>query len=90
LDLKVQSDGGIATAAAFLQALLRVGVVKAMKAPTARHNYGYMRDRFVWSLISAVGIFFLGAGASVFHGLHTLTETRVVEGAMWSYIGEQG
>lgn len=68
------------------QALLRIGVLKASKMPTARHPYGYMRDRFVWSLISAVGIFFLGAGASVFHGLHTLTETRVVEGAMWSYI----
>eukprot|EP00197_Chlamydomonas_leiostraca_P006155 CAMPEP_0202858940 /NCGR_PEP_ID=MMETSP1391-20130828/1265_1 /ASSEMBLY_ACC=CAM_ASM_000867 /TAXON_ID=1034604 /ORGANISM="Chlamydomonas leiostraca, Strain SAG 11-49" /LENGTH=659 /DNA_ID=CAMNT_0049537923 /DNA_START=118 /DNA_END=2097 /DNA_ORIENTATION=+ len=67
------------------QILLRVGVLKAMKAPSPQHQYGYMRDRFVWSLISAVGIFFLGAGASVIHGLHTLTETRVLEGAGWSY-----
>ncbi len=71
------------------QVLLRVGVLKALKAPTARHPYGHMRDRFVWSLISAVGIFFLGAGASVLHGLHTLFETRVIEGEMWSYVGER-
>ncbi|KAL6748728.1 cation efflux family-domain-containing protein [Haematococcus lacustris] len=67
------------------QVLLRVGVKQAMKAPTAQHPYGYMRDRFVWSLISAVGIFFLGAGASVLHGLHTLFEARVLEGEALSY-----
>ncbi|KAF5826638.1 hypothetical protein DUNSADRAFT_2485 [Dunaliella salina] len=67
------------------QVLLRVGVLKAKRAPTPQHPYGYMRDRFVWSLISAVGIFFLGAGASVIHGLHTLMEVRVLDGEMWSY-----
>ncbi|KAJ9529803.1 hypothetical protein QJQ45_022205 [Haematococcus lacustris] len=67
------------------QVLLRVGVKQAIKAPTAQHPYGYMRDRFVWSLISAVGIFFLGAGASVLHGLHTLFEARVLEGEALSY-----
>jgi len=67
------------------QVLLRVGVLKAKRAPTPQHPYGYMRDRFVWSLISAVGIFFLGAGASVIHGLHTLMEVRVLEGELWSY-----
>lgn len=42
--------------------LLRVGLLKAQKGPTELHPYGYARDRFIWSLISAVGIFFLGAG----------------------------
>ncbi|GFH12566.1 uncharacterized protein HaLaN_08278 [Haematococcus lacustris] len=32
-----------------------------------------------------VGIFFLGAGASVLHGLHTLFEARVLEGEALSY-----
>ncbi len=47
-----------------------------------------MRDRFIWSLISAVGIFFLGAGASVIHGIHTLSADHHIEGAGWSYLGE--
>lgn len=37
------------------QLLLRIGVLQAMRAPTQQHPYGYMRDRFVWALISAVG-----------------------------------
>lgn len=44
------------------QILLRIGVLKSLQGPTTQFNYGYLRDRFVWSLISAVGIFFLGAG----------------------------
>lgn len=31
-----------------------------------------MKDKFVWSLISAVGIFCLGAGVTVIHGFHNL------------------
>ena len=49
-----------------------------------------MRDRFVWSLISAVGIFFLGAGASVIHGIHSLGAEHSVEGVGWTYTGERG
>lgn len=75
-----------------VQALLRVGVMKARKQPTEMHPYGYTRDRFVWSLISAVGIFFLGAGASLLHGVHTLAESHTLElkEVFWSYLGEQG
>jgi TRAP-type mannitol/chloroaromatic compound transport system permease small subunit len=31
--------------------------------------------RYVWSMISAVGSFFLGAGASVYHGVHVCCTT---------------
>ncbi|EFJ40630.1 hypothetical protein VOLCADRAFT_32374, partial [Volvox carteri f. nagariensis] len=65
--------------------LLRIGLLKAQKGPTEMHPYGYARDRFIWSLISAVGIFFLGAGASFIHGLHTLVEHRELEHMGWSY-----
>ncbi|GIL60410.1 hypothetical protein Vafri_14861 [Volvox africanus] len=67
------------------QMLLRIGLLKAQKGPTEMHPYGYARDRFIWSLISAVGIFFLGAGASFIHGLHTLMEHRELEHMGWSY-----
>ncbi|GIL80579.1 hypothetical protein Vretifemale_9762 [Volvox reticuliferus] len=67
------------------QMLLRIGLLKAQKGPTEMHPYGYARDRFIWSLISAVGIFFLGAGASFIHGVHTLMEHRELEHMGWSY-----
>lgn len=41
------------------QGLLRVGINSSAKAPDAKYNYGYRRERFVWSLISAVGVFFM-------------------------------
>ncbi|KAL8128816.1 LOW QUALITY PROTEIN: hypothetical protein V2J09_017971 [Rumex salicifolius] len=34
--------------------------------------YGYSKERFVWSLISAVGIFCLGSGATIVHGVQNL------------------
>ena len=57
------------------QALLRVGVVRSRRAPTAAHPYGFMKDKFVFSLISACGIFCLGAGANVMHGVQALSDT---------------
>ncbi|MEW5307384.1 MAG: hypothetical protein WDW36_009787 [Sanguina aurantia] len=68
------------------QVLLRIGVQQAQRVATPLHPYGFLRDRFVWSLISAVGIFFLGAGASILHGLHTLASpTWQPENVEWSY-----
>lgn len=55
-----------------MQALLRVGIVRSKRAPTKTHPYGYMKDKFVWSLVSAVGIFCLGAGVTCAHGVSCL------------------
>ena len=57
------------------QALLRYGIVSSKRKPDATHNYGYHRERFVWSLISATGVFFLGSGLSISHGVNALTAT---------------
>ena len=32
-------------------------------------RYGFSRARYVYALISGVGIFILGAGATVYHGI---------------------
>ena len=57
------------------QSLLWLGIRSSNKAPDENYNYGYRRERFVWSLISAVGVFFAGSGVSVAHGVHTLLAT---------------
>lgn len=56
------------------QMLLQVGITNSNRKPDATFNYGYRRERFVYSLISAVGIFFLGAGFSVMHGIHGIMD----------------
>lgn len=54
------------------QALLAYGLSSSKRAPDAIHPYGYSKERFVWSLISAVGIFCLGAGVTIVHGIQNL------------------
>ncbi|KAJ9168642.1 hypothetical protein P3X46_020142 [Hevea brasiliensis] len=54
------------------QVLLAYGLSSSKRAPDALHPYGYSKERFVWSLISAVGIFCLGSGATIVHGVQNL------------------
>jgi len=42
------------------------------------HRYGFSRARYVYSLISGVGIFFLGAGVTVYHGVMGLIHPPVL------------
>ncbi|CAO2824599.1 unnamed protein product [Amaranthus hypochondriacus] len=61
------------------QALLAYGLSSSRRGPDAIHPYGYSKERFVWSLISAVGIFCLGSGATIVHGLQHLWDSQPPE-----------
>ncbi len=61
------------------QALLAVGIKRSGKKADKRHPYGYVRERYIWALVSAVGIFFLGCGVTIYHGIHTLIEPRELD-----------
>ncbi|WOL19759.1 metal tolerance protein C4 [Canna indica] len=61
------------------QALLAYGLNSSRRAPDAMHPYGYSKERFVWSLISAVGIFCLGSGATIVHGFQNLWSSHPPE-----------
>lgn len=54
------------------QALLLLGIVRSGKEANEKYQYGYGQERFVWALISAVGIFFLGCGVTLMHGIDSL------------------
>lgn len=54
------------------QVLLLVGIVRSGKQADEDFHYGYGSERYVWALISAVGIFFLGCGVTLYHGFHAL------------------
>lgn len=54
------------------QALLLVGIIKSRRAPDEDSSYGYGLERFFWALISACGVFFVGAGITVYHGVDAL------------------
>ena len=51
------------------QSLLVIGVRRSVKKPDEEYPYGYGKERFIWALISACGIFFIGCGVTVYHGI---------------------
>jgi solute carrier family 30 (zinc transporter), member 9 len=54
------------------QSFLLIGL-KRSKRPADKHQgYGYGIERFFWSLISACGILFIGAGVTIYHSVQTL------------------
>ncbi len=65
----------------------QVGAASAETRCVPCNVAGYMRDKFVFSLISAVGIFCLGAGVSVWHGCAGLMSAEPVEHLAWSAAG---
>lgn len=69
------------------QALLALGIHKSAQGPSPEHPYGMQRDRFIWALISAVGIFFLGCGVTVYHGVQTLLHPHPLEGSVGLLLG---
>lgn len=54
------------------QSLLLIGITRAKKPADRNHGYGYGTERFFWSLISACGILFIGAGVTVYHSIESL------------------
>ncbi len=72
------------------QALLYVGLKQSQRGPDEHHHFGYGKDRFLWALVSAAGIFFIGCGVSVTHGLHDLfdpPEHRAAGWITWTVLG---
>ncbi len=61
------------------QTLLKVGEVRAAGGADALHPLGRGQERFFWALVSAVSIFFVGAGVTIYHGIHSLLEPEAVE-----------
>ncbi len=54
------------------QLFLFIGIERSHKPADDSYNYGYKNERFFWSLLSACGVFFIGAGVTIYHGIDTL------------------
>ncbi len=61
------------------QFLLRIGITRSYLPSDAEHPYGYSLEQYVFGLVSGVGIFFLGCGATVYHGVSLMMNPHVVE-----------
>ncbi|XP_054722202.1 proton-coupled zinc antiporter SLC30A9, mitochondrial-like [Uloborus diversus] len=68
------------------QLLLAYGIKKSLQTPTQYHPYGYHNMRYVASLVSGVGIFFLGTGLSIYHGVMGILNPDTMESLLWAYV----
>jgi zinc transporter 9 len=68
------------------QGLLFFGIKRSERAPDAMFSYGYGAERFFYSLLSAVGIFVLGCGVTVYHGVSTLIDPHELVIAWWLFL----
>ncbi len=65
------------------------GIWRSLRQPDPEHPYGYTMEKYAWSLVSGVGIFFLGGGVSLYHGVsgllapHALGDTTLA----WYVLG---
>jgi len=67
------------------QCLLAYGIWESIKQPSVDHPYGWEKSRYIYSLISGCGIFFLGCGFSVYHGLAMFMAPACVESLSIAY-----
>jgi zinc transporter 9 len=56
------------------QVLLFIGIRHGEGKPTAIYPFGKGRARYIWNLVSAMGIFFVGFGFTTYHGLSRFLE----------------
>jgi zinc transporter 9 len=56
------------------QLLLFIGLKRGQREADDRFHYGYGGERFVFGMLSAAGIFFIGFGITVYHGISSLID----------------
>lgn len=66
------------------QVLLMIGIVRSTRKADEAFDYGYQAERYVWALISAVGIFFLGCGVTLYHGIESLFHPSELKELSWA------
>jgi zinc transporter 9 len=68
------------------QILLFVGIRHGEGKPTALYPFGKGRARYIWNLVSAMGIFFVGFGFTTYHGLSKFIEAHPNDAVSESWI----
>lgn len=71
------------------QALLLIGLRQSGIVADRRHPYGYGKSIYFWSLVSALGTFWLGAGVSMRHSIEELFDPSLcdITWHVWGVLG---
>lgn len=68
------------------QTFLYLGIKRSERPADEDYQYGYRQERFFWALISACGIFFLGAGVTFYQGLTSIFKQEPAHIDSWMFV----
>ncbi|MGB5694371.1 MAG: cation diffusion facilitator family transporter [Polyangiales bacterium] len=67
------------------QLLLVVGIVHSGREPDADYPYGFGRSRYIWAMLSAAGVLFVGSGISVIRGAQQVLAPEPLHHLGWGF-----
>ena len=79
------AEGAHSVADTVNQLFLLTALSRSKKPADVQHPFGYGMERYFWSLLAAVGIFVLGAGYSIYEGIHSLLHPEPVTALVVAY-----
>ena len=65
------------------QSLLAVGIARSRRGPDSDYPYGFGRSRYIWALLSAAGVLFVGSGVSIVGGARQLLAPEPLDHLRW-------
>jgi cation diffusion facilitator family transporter len=65
------------------EVLLLTALRRSRRPADKRHPFGHGKERYVWSLLAAVGILVFGAAYSFYEGMHTILGGPEEQTAVW-------
>jgi cation diffusion facilitator family transporter len=67
------------------QVLLLVGGKRAKRKATPAHQFGFGRDRYIYSFIVAIVLFSVGGLFAIYEGVHKLQHPEELESPIWAF-----
>jgi cation diffusion facilitator family transporter len=67
------------------QALLLYGIKRAKRPADQLHPFGYGREIYFWAFVVAILIFAVGAGVSIYEGIHKVQHPEPIRNAVINY-----
>src|SRR3954447_25632026 len=80
------SEAAHSVADTVTEVLLFVALKRGTKPPDRRHPFGYGRETYFWAFLASLCTFVVGAGFSIYQGVHTIIHGEEQGSPLVSYI----